>query len=63
MPKAQRNVRGQRELKVIEGHVLALSRCETCCVYVVTDDDSYLSEVKRYYAQSCEGVNIEDGVR
>jgi hypothetical protein len=63
MPKAQRNVPGQRELKVIEGRVLALSCHETCCVYVVTDDNGYLSEVKQYYVQSCEGVNIEDGVR
>ena len=63
MPKAQQNVPGQRELKVIEGHMLTLSRHETCCVYIVTDNDGHLSKVKWYYAQSCEGVNIKDSVR
>ena len=63
MPKAQRNATGQHELKVIKDHVLALSHCEMCCVYIVTDNNGHLSEVKQYYAQTCQGINVEDDVR
>jgi len=63
MPKAWRNILRQREVKVIEGRVLALSRCETCCVYIVTDNDGRLSEIKWYYVQTSQGINVEDKVR
>ena len=63
MPKARRNVLRQREVKVIEGRVLALSRRETCCMYIVTDNDGRLSEIKRYYVQTSQGINVEDEVR
>jgi hypothetical protein len=53
----------QHELKVVEGRVLALSHRETCCVYIVTDNEGHLSEVKRYYTQTCQGINVEDDVR
>jgi len=63
MPKAHRNMTGQCELKVVEGHVLTLSHHETCCVYIVTDDEGHLSKVKRYYMQTCQGINVKDDVR
>ena len=63
MPKAQRNMLRQQEVNVIEGRVLALSCCEMCCMYIVTDNDGHLSEVKWYYVQSSQGINVEDEVR
>ena len=63
MPKARRNMLRQWDVNVIEGRVLALSRRETCCVYIVTDNDGHLSEVKQYYMQSSQGINVEDEVR
>jgi len=46
MAKAQRTATGQHEVLVVEGRVLALSHREMCCVYIVTDEDGHLSEVK-----------------
>ena len=63
MHKARPNILWQREVKVIEGRVLALSCRETCCMYIVTDNDRRLSEIKQYYVQTSQGINVEDEVR
>jgi len=63
MGKAWQKVTGQEEVLVVEGRVLTLLCHETCCVYIVTDKDGHLSEVKRCYVQMPQGINIEDNVR